>query len=127
MIWKPIKNGGDIPWSGLFWKQEIVKNKHIYELKIFTAFCTLDVHYINSNDVGEQYHNSSCVVYENSNELFKLVKNKDMFGKCLTYTKKLLKNNGMYGQHYCHLPGISIVIIVGQIINKYDPNTIINL
>jgi hypothetical protein len=104
---------------GLFYKCVVVKNDYTYELKLYSDFTTVDVHYVNITDRSDKYYQNSFTLYEDPNLVKTMVKNYDVFRQCLKYVRKLLKDNKMYGQQYCYLSGISLAILTAFVVNNY--------
>lgn len=111
-LYKPILQ------CGLFCKCITVKNDYTYELKLYSDFTTVDVHYV-STDRSDKYYQNSFTLYEDPSMVKTMVKNYDVFVTCLKYVRKLLKDNKMYGQQYCYLSGISLAILTAFVVNNY--------
>lgn len=116
---KPIQQ------CGLFVKYEIIKNEHIYEMKLFTLQLTVDLQYVNSNNKYEKYYNTSLNIYAQPCMAQSLISDKlKLFKECLDWTKSILKKFKSYGQIYGYLSGMSIVIIVIYVIKKSNSQNI---
>jgi endonuclease/exonuclease/phosphatase family metal-dependent hydrolase len=110
---------------GLFYKHEIIKNDHIYELKLFSSYLTVDIQYVNLNNKTEQYYNTSYNLFEQPNYAINCVGEQlELFKQCLFWTKSLLKKYKIYGQMYGYLSGASIVILVTFIITKHNAKSL---
>lgn len=117
-LYKPILQ------CGLFYKCITVKNDYTYELKLYSDFTTVDLHYVNMTDRSDRYYQNSFTLYEDPNIVRSMVKNYDVFIQCLKYVRKLLKDNKMYGQQYCYLSGISLAILTAFIVNNYKTTSL---
>ena len=118
-IIKPIEQ------CGLFYKHEIIKNDHIYEMKLKTNYINVDSHYVNENDKLEQYYNTSYNLYAQPFYIHNVIKdNLDLFKECLTWTKSLLKKYKSYGQMYGYISGMSIQVLITFIFKNNNITTL---
>jgi poly(A) polymerase len=109
---------------GLFYKCIVVKNEYTYELKLYSDFITVDLHYVNTCNVSDKYGIASNSLFADPNAVITLVKNVDIFKTCLYYVRTTLKSNKMYGQQYCYLSGIGLAIFTAYVINTYKPKNL---
>lgn len=104
---------------GYFRKVLIVKNKHVFCLKLKTNDMSFDIQYVDKNNENDIYCKSAIAILKEPQFIIKNIEKKhELFLKCLNWTKNQMKENQIYSSIHSFIGGISTAIIIGTIVKK---------
>lgn len=114
----------EIRQCGIFISCEIIRNRHINEMKLIGKNIEVDLHYLNRDIPNDPYNDNISTLIDYPMKILSNVKDKKLFLDCFLWFKQFCKDNQIYGQPYGYFCGIHVAIITCYLINKYSIESI---